>query len=195
MEIAKGIHSHSYQQLDLSDYNNLDWEIAIDILDKRLTERYIEPVEILRMAEKDKPPSEKKFGFTIMAINCLLIETVQSFYEGVIDSSRLSKALFKNFLLNRENFKVHFPNQADAKFFYENYRCGILHQAQTFKGARIWTVGQLINRTGQEVVINRDLFYQALVKEKDLYINLLRGRNDTVLLANFKKKMDFIAST
>lgn len=193
MEIAKGVKALTYKKLDLSNYKNSDWAIAIDILDKRLSERYIEPVEILQNTEKEKPAHEKKFGFTILAIDCLLIETLQSFYEGLTDSTGKSKLLFKHFLQQRDNFKQLFMDDLDVNYFYDNFRCGILHQAQTFKNAKIWAVGNLMVKEGDQVIINRDLFHKAVKKEKNIYIKTLSNRTDTILLDNFKKKMDFIA--
>lgn len=194
MEIAKGIDSESYLNLNLKDYTSPDWELAIKILDKRLTERYIEPVEILLNAENGKEANDKKFGFTILAVDCLLVETLQSFYEGITDSSRISARLFKNFLQQRASFKAYFSSDSDVKCFYENYRCGILHQAQTFKNAKIWTVGKLYYRLGDDFIINRNAFHEALKMEKDIYIDILGSKKDKILLDNFKKKMDFIAS-
>lgn len=193
MEIAKGVKALTYKKLDLSNYKNSDWAIAIDILDKRLSERYVEPVEILQNHEKEKSAHEKKFGFTILAIDCLLIETLQSFYEGITDSTGKSKLLFKHFLQQRDNFKQLFMDELDVNYFYNNFRCGILHQGQTFKNAKIWAIGNLMVKEGDQVTINRDLFHEAVKKEKDIYIKTLSNRTDTILLDNFKKKMDFIA--
>lgn len=193
MEIAKGVSSKTYKELNLKDYSSSDWDNAIDILNSRLTERYIEPVEVLLNAEKDKKPIEKKFGFTILAIDCLLIETLQSFYQGITDSRTLSRKLFRNFLQQRISFKAFFTNDADADCFFSNYRCGILHQAQTFNNSKVWTVGQLFIKQGNNVIINRDLFHEAVKNEKDIYIDLLHKKTEIKLLYNFKKKMDFIS--
>lgn len=194
MEIAKGIYAKDYKDLNLANYSNQDWDCAFDFLDRRLTERYLEPIEVLQNEEKDKSPIDKKFGFTILAIDCLLIETIQSFYQGVTDSTGHSKKLFKNFLRNRESFIPHFQNDSDAEDFYRNFRCGILHQAQTFKNTKVWVVGELISKNGNTVTVNRDLFHEAVKTEKDIYINSLYKRIDLKLLKNFKKKMDFITS-
>jgi len=194
MEIAKGITSDNYNTLDLSDYNNSDWTKAFDYLEKRLSERYIEPIQVLQTSEIDKSPIEKKFGFAILAIDCLLIETIQSFYEGVTNSNGQSQQLFKNFLTQRENFKTYFATEKEAGEFYINFRCGILHQAQTFGDTKIWTVGKLVMLQGKYLVVNREDFHQAVLNEMKLYLNLLNKKNDQTLLDNFKKKMDFIAA-
>lgn len=195
MEIAKGITAEDYNKLNLTKHINPDWQTAFKYLDSRLTERYIDPVEVLITSEKDISASQKRFGFTIMAIDCLLVETIQSFYEGVTNSHGQSQQLFKNFLTQRQNFKDFFKTQAEAGDFYINFRCGILHQAQTFGDTKIWTVGQLIMKQGKYVIVNRDLFHEAVKKEKKLYLDLLYKQDNTLLLDNFKSKMDFIASS
>src|SRR5688500_4751905 len=108
MGIAKGIQNTKYLDLDLSDYASPNWDIAVGYLDQRLKDRYIEPIEVLQAAEQMKSPGEKKFGFTILAIDCFLIETIQSFYEGETDSKNKSTRLFTSFLKERDNFKNHF---------------------------------------------------------------------------------------
>lgn len=195
MEIAKGITADDYNKLNLTSHKNPDWQTAFQYLDNRLTERYVDPVELLINSEKEISASQKRFGFTIMAIDCLLIETIQSFYEGVTNSHGQSQQLFKNFLTQREHFKEFFKTQVEAGDFYINFRCGILHQAQTFGDTKIWTVGQLIMRQGKYVIVNRDLFHEAVKKEKKLYLDLLCKQDNNHLLDNFKTKMDFIASS
>ena len=45
-----------------------------DFIRERLTERFIDPV--------DSTPREQKHGFTTMALSCLLVETLESFWHG-----------------------------------------------------------------------------------------------------------------
>jgi hypothetical protein len=193
MEIAKGIKSEDYLKLDLSDYKNDDWFLAFTYLEKRLYDRFIEPIQVLQAAEIDKSIQDKKFGFTILAIDCMLIETIQSFYEGVTNSHGQSQNLFKTFLTKRENFKSFFASPKEAGEFYINFRCGILHQAQTFGETKIWTVGELIRRHGKYIIVNRELFHIAVMAELKIYLELLNSKTNTLALDNFKIKMDFIA--
>lgn len=195
MEIAKGVTADDYNSLNLALYTNDDWDKAFTYLDLRLTERYIQPADVLRAAEKDKSPADKTFGFTILAIDCMLLETIQSFYEGITDSKRKSQPLFIDFLTQRDNFKSHFTTRVDAKRFYEDFRCGILHQAQTFNNTKVWAVGSLIMKLGKTLIVNREQFHEAMKAEKDQYIGLLRNKNNHILMDNFKTKMDFIASS
>lgn len=192
MIIAKGVQAQDYLDLDLSDLNSSNWDTAFDYMYRRLTERFIEPVDKLIDFEKDLPAGAKKYGFAVMAINCLLCETLQAFYEGVTDSTGHSKRLFTAFLTKRSNFNRYFTNPQDAVDFYKNFRCGILHQAQTSADTKIWAVGDLIKRTGKYVIVNRILFHEKLKGELDIYLSTLKQKKDPILMNNFKTKMDFI---
>ena len=193
MEIAKGIQADDYLNLDLSDKNSTNWDIAFEYMRLRLTERFIEPTDKLTELEKDLPANSKKYGFAVLAIDCLLSETIQAFYEGVTDSSGHSKRLFIAFLRNRYNFKNYFIDDEQAKDFYINFRCGILHQAQTSADTKIWAVGGLIMRTGKFVIVNRELYHEKIKDELTIYLAKLKRKDDSLLMDNFKLKMDFIA--
>jgi len=93
---------------------------------QRLRERYIEPVLCLEPEEKN--------GFSIMAVSCLLIETLETFRQGWPSSDGKSALAFCYFL-DREarfsDFRGHF------RAFYKHVRCGILHQGETTGGWKI----------------------------------------------------------
>lgn len=194
MEIAKGIEDEDYKilNLDINDPNNRDWKTAFDYLEKRFSERFIEPVELLINSEIDLKSKDKKFGFAILAIDFLLSETLQSFYEGAINSKGKSTDIFARFLTERDSFKQYFKTEIDAKKFYWDFRCGILHQAQTPSDTKVWTVGKLIEKRGQYTTVNRNEYHKLLLKEIKEYFNKLKLKTDINLLKNFKTKMDFI---
>jgi hypothetical protein len=86
------------------------------------------------VAERQKPAVKRRFGFAILAIDCLLIETLAAFVEGLETTDGKSKATFCTFLTTRPKFKATFTFDI-AKQFYEEFRCGILHQAvKTLRG-------------------------------------------------------------
>jgi|GEM_PF-2994560 hypothetical protein len=84
MEIAKGIDAKKYLELDSGDESA--WQNAISFLEKRLQERYIDPVGVLIRFEEHLLAKEKNLGFAVLAIDCMLLETLQSFYEGLTDT-------------------------------------------------------------------------------------------------------------
>ncbi len=93
---------------------------------ERLRERYIEPVLALR--------ADKKNGFSIMALSCLLIETYETFRQGWPSSDNKSGLAFRHFF-DREGLFQEFKPY--AKQFHKNVRCGILHQGETTGGWQI----------------------------------------------------------
>lgn len=193
MEIAKGISHTDWHKLELTNPISNDWERAIDIFSKRLTERYLEPADRLVEIEKDLQPTQKKYGFTVLAIDCMLIETLQSFYEGETDTNGKSKKMFVNFLTGRDSFKTYFTTTDLAERFYYNYRCGILHQSETQVGAKVWAVGELLMQHGTDLTVNRVAFHEGLKKEFEKYIETLKNPSNSNERANFEKKMNFIS--
>lgn len=193
MEIAKGIQADEYLNLDLSDYTSENWDKAFGFMEKRLNERFIEPADKLIELEDEVSPIDKKYGFAILALDCLLCETIQAFYKGVGDSTGQSKALFKEFLELRVEFKDFFKTEPERENFYKNFRCGILHQAQTSKDTKVWSVGSLIMKSGRFIIVNRQEFHKKIKKELEIYINELKRKQDHQLMNRFKTKMDFIA--
>jgi hypothetical protein len=92
---------------------------------ERLKERYIDPVTAL--------DPQGKNGFAIMALSCLLMETLESFYQGWAKSPDSARA-FCYFFDRHRRFDMF---RGYSQEFYKNVRCGILHQGETTSG---WTI-------------------------------------------------------
>jgi hypothetical protein len=110
----------------------------------RHRERYVNPVEC----------SPAKHGFALMALACLLIETIQSFREGLEDTKGQSRKMFRDFLKAESGF-AEFAAIADS--FYEDIRCGILHQGESRAGWTIKRQGPLIDKQHQRLNATRFL--------------------------------------
>src|SRR5574337_1186869 len=132
MEIAPGVQASRWLALQLDDHNSKDWCEAIGIFDKRIRARYLEPVDLLLRAEKHAK-YRWRFGFTVLAIDCLLVETLQAFRLGLRDTKRRSKEMCRQFLTERPRFRKHF-DEPRAEAFYDFVRCGIVHQAEVREG-------------------------------------------------------------
>jgi len=193
MEIAKGVTAKEYLNLDLSKNQSPDWDKAFEYFRLRMTERFVEPADKLIDFEKEIYPSQKKYGFAVLAIDYLLSETIQSFYEGVTDSTGQSRRLFTTFLKERDSFKKFFIDDKQANDFYFNFRCGILHQAQTSADTKVHAVGSLISREGKFVIVNREIYHQKIKEELEIYIAKLKKRDEPSLMTKFKIKMDYIS--
>ena len=116
-----------------SDWNELDqhspssWEHAANILEDRLNGRFLRFATNLLTDEFS--------GFAVLAIDCLLIETIEQFRKGITNGRGRSKALVTAFLSDG-HFQPDFTTGArDA--FYKDIRCGLLHQAEA---KRLWLV-------------------------------------------------------
>ena len=159
--------------------NNEKTDIA-ELIETRLIERYIAPFEM---------KSPNKSGFSMMAIACLLIETIDSFREGVDDTRGETRDSFRRFFL-KESIFSDFKERSDD--FYFNVRCGLLHQGETKKGWRINRKNDLPMLQGKS--INANLFISNLKKVIQNYALELKNSDmhGSKLWENALKKMEFI---
>lgn len=104
--------------------NEDDWNKAINIFKDRIEGRYLNVIDKMIIDN-----SLIVDGFSIMAINCLLIETLLQFKNGWDETRRGNANEYSKFL--NEEFPNIFPTRKIAKKFYSDIRCGILHSAQT----------------------------------------------------------------
>jgi hypothetical protein len=124
-----------------------------DALRRRFNERYIEPVT-----------GKNKHGFAMMAISCLMIESLESFHHGWENSNGRSEAAFCRFFDNHSqfnSFRGHFAQ------FYKNVRCGIVHQAETTGGWRVIRKGALFD--AGSLTINATSFLKLLREVLDAF--------------------------
>jgi len=142
MYIAPGIDSKEYLDLKLNDPASPDWTFAIEIFRQRILARYVEPADLLIEADLKRKPAQRRYGFSILALDCLLIETLQSFREGLTDSKGKSEKMFKRFLSRSKSFQKYFTEDEAVRFF-KDFRCGILHQAEVMGPWLLWSVGSI----------------------------------------------------
>ncbi len=193
MYIAAGIHRNEWLKLKLDDKKSPDWNHAVDIFKERINSRYLEPVDLLIKEDNKRSLLERRCGFSILAIDCLLIETLQSFREGLTDTKNKSKEMFKSFSTNREGFREHFSAD-QALRFYHDFRCGILHQAEVMGPSLLWSIGLLKGEKADGIpYINRTKIHEYLKDEVERYSEELKDPANSEMRRNFKAKMDFIA--
>lgn len=155
-------------------------EIA-DLIETRLIERYIAPFEM---------KSTLKSGFSMMAVACLLIETIDCFKQGVDDTRGETKQCFIRFF---ENEPLFLEFKGKSQDFYDNVRCALLHQGETKKGWRI-------NRKNDTKLlhdiknINAQLFISNLKLVIQNYATDLKQSDfdDSIIWENALKKMNYI---
>ncbi|HEC36343.1 MAG TPA: hypothetical protein ENI39_07400 [Anaerolineae bacterium] len=179
----------------IEDWKGLDfsteegWQRGVDIFEDRISGRFLGIVEAIQGYEFS--------GFAVMALDCLLIETLQQFYEGKAETPRGQSGKYFRRFLTRTSFSEFFDTKK-ADVFYSSIRCGILHQAEIKGTSRILIrsgtplVSWAQDRNG--LVINRRLFHQQLECEFRHYVARLRQNDppDEELRRRFKRKMDAI---
>jgi hypothetical protein len=141
-----------------------------DYFHARLGTRYLNPLKVLQ-----KNGTRQGEGFSIVAIQCSLIEFLESTLQGM--SYRYSRngnpplgmyeysnsgLMFESFLTNRTPFNGAVTQQ-HAHDFYVSVRCGVLHEARTKNG---WII-RAKSKTGQIIdsnlrIVYRDNFQTAL---------------------------------
>ena len=193
MQIAPSFTSQQWRSLDL-DASETDWQTAIDVVNTRLKSRYIDPIDELIKSENKLKASQRRFGFTILAIDLLLMETLQAFKEGLETTDRQSKQVFMRFLKNSPHFSRYFETAEQREKFYREFRCGILHQAEIQSSALVWSFGELYERADGMEVLNRNAVHEALRSDLNDYISQLQNPVSTELRQKMRKKMDFLVS-
>lgn len=172
------------------------WREAFsDYFETRLNLRYLHPIQVLQ----DNGTFQGE-GFSIVAIQCSLIEFLESTAQGTnYHYLRRGEALrayeyassqdvFVAFLRNRMPFSATF-NEASAQDFYVGVRCGLLHEARTKNGWRIWAegpVGIVADVPGR--IVYRNNFQVALLGYIKAYGERLEGDQD--LQQGFIRKFD-----
>jgi|SRR5271169_757632 len=222
-----------YARLINRDGTNSDdqeaWRCAIEVFERRIRERFLSCIEALEAADSrldtstpaEAPadcfslPQQKEAvvpGFAIMALCCLLAETLQSFRcrtemphrpearcsypdRPCIRVPQTTTAdAFKAFL-RRPAFGGAFADEQIAASFIYGVRSGILHEAET----RNWVIwrrepeDQIVAKEGEGYALNRSTFYNALKKEFAEYLEELRNSESMELRSRFRKKMNDIA--
>jgi len=164
-----------------------DWIEAIEIFKDRIEGRFLKYV---RQIQEDEFA-----GFMILGIDCLLIETLMQFMEGMPETpDKLQRDYFVNFL-TKPPFSFVEP---DAKKFYWDFRNGILHQAE-IKGSSKVRRGDrpLVERAedGNGIIINRDKFHAAIQTAFHEYITALTNPVNAEMREKFRRKMNFICGS
>lgn len=150
----------------------------------RFHSRYLKPFEF------DNNDYKKKYknGFSIMANCCLLIEVLESFRNGWETTDGKGKSPFESFFLREEKFE---KLREDAKDFYKDVRCGILHQAETKNGWKITRKleAPLFNKNTKKE-LNATKFMKNIKEAIGNYSTALEKEEwDSELWDNLRRKM------
>lgn len=196
MRISPKYTTEDWKSLHLSiESEGSKWDKALDIFRDRFWGRFFKPVSLIRGCEFA--------GFAVMALDCLLIETLQQFrhgckespkgyyQEGTLKGRSRAKEFYASFFVD---FCFDCFDKHKAETFYDEIRCGILHQAETKGNSLIRKVGELVAVTddGKSLNINREAFHKKLLDVFEDYAKKLGDPSNVELRKNFIKKMNSI---
>ncbi len=163
----KLIHLSELQEM-INNKDQKDKENLLSIIDHKLSRRYL---KVIDTADKSDISS-----FMVMAICCFIIETLECFYEGLLDTKKTKEGVrvFKEFF---EREKDNFPDLAcKSTDFYYSVRCGLLHQGETMNGWFLLKEGKLFESSNGLKNINGELFLHGTKKAIENYITLLKEK-------------------
>lgn len=198
--IAPEYRSSDWHALDLDNAHSDDWETAVSILETRIRARFLQPIDAI--IDHVDPQVAEFSGFAIIALDCLLVETLGQFYLGLEQTGwRQAQAVFEEVLLGSKRFVNDFKSGDVVGVFRDHFRDGILHQAET-KGQSLVRFGEpcmieYVDAADVEagLVVDRNRFHESLCLEFADYVEKLRDPTNTELRRRFRTKMDAIAKT
>src|SRR5262249_3664137 len=114
MRLSPRFMLHDWQKLAFADED--DWLTAIEIVQDRIEGRFIQWI--------DRLVNDEFAGFAVVALDCLLLETLYGFQNGTstVDGAKMYKTI-----LTAPPFAF---SKGVAKAFYWNVRHGIIHDTE-----------------------------------------------------------------
>lgn len=194
-EIASNFTVADYEAvratLDPSKPQTPAWSAIVAVFRRRLEERFLSSMSQL-LSTGPFSPTPSVPGFAILALDCLLIDTIQSFREGRIATGEISPARSFKAFLQSPRFKDF--NSDDRNEFFHYVRNGLLHNGET-RGD--WKVRadqprMLTKAASGTRTINRTLFHHAIVAEFEDYCDALTNGPPDVR-ERFLRRMDAIS--
>lgn len=150
-----------------------EWERAVEVFRARIEKRFLDSVGRLETVPYA--------GFAILALDCLLIETIQAFKNGKhAETPKESRRAYETFLTSSTRFQKYFSSPR-VQDFYTNVRNGLLHDGETWKGWLVRASPQydLVDpQPDGSIIVNRERFHDVLVKDFKAYLrDLLNPAN------------------
>lgn len=214
MEIAPGVSDDYWKKLrqdldpstpdctaTLDNISIKAWDKAIDVLKTRIETRFIKPIDFLlemHAQQKENAKHDEKLemerirpGFATLALDFIILETIQGFRKGKRSHDHESKDLIKAALVRNKEFSVN--SYVDAEDIYKEYRCQVTHKGQTDGRVTISDKGNNIFEYNDGAkTLNRTKFHAAVCDSFYRYCRELTYPNKRYLRENFIKKMDSI---
>lgn len=208
IKIAKDFTVGDWKKLrdSLFQNNNKDnWTKANQVFEDRIYTRFFNPIEKIKSIKKNEGQ-----GFSIALISVVLLEFLAAFEfgkiyrikkEGLAPNEYFSGiGLLKSFLRSANLFKEHFDSNNKIQKFYENIRCGLVHEARTLGNDVIISneshkntkQNSIYFKENEEWRLNRDLMVETIKSFVENYKERLLN-NELDLRNKFILKMDDVA--
>lgn len=235
-EIAPNFTEKNWKDLELDDMNHPHWQTAIDKFWQRLNTRYLRPIKILlethalekNISDEEDDPQKLldnrriRPGFIILMIDCILIETIQAFSDGVDEKTikdesfkkmkkedrQYSGAAFFGKFVKKCEIKIECNGISqeltapDIDLIHNHYRNDLAHAAKTGSNFTIKDKGPIFRKIPTKAgskyftyEINRSLFHEQVVTEIIKYCELLRDSTQKELREKFIMKFNEICET
>lgn len=230
-QICRGFTDEQWRELRrrLIDHGKIQndeaaWKCAVDVFARRIRERFLSCIEALINCDSKQnlevapgaPPDCSTLpkddgkqvivpGFAILALCCLLAETLQGFRQKPVQPPASAARCtfpegqcirpsttnqFRDFL-RRPAFRRAFDDDKIAAQFVKGIRNGIFHEAET-RGWVVWREepnGSILAQDGDGYALNRTEFYRALKEEFETYLAELQDPANSSLRCCFVKNM------
>lgn len=181
-----------YLNLELSlDSSSQVWKEAVSILKDRIIGRFLDPIKMLLDSGSNRN------DFSAMALMCLLIDTFMQFRFGLPRSeSNESGNNYVRFMKEHLHFDFR-----DARRFYTDIRCGVLHSAETTNGSVLDPIHDeeikairsfRLDKNKTFLIVNVLSMYKTLENYFYSYCDDLMVCDNTECRRNFIIKMDSI---
>jgi hypothetical protein len=183
--ISPKYRASDWTALQLRDDNKIDWLKAIEIAENRVKIRFVRWIERIENSQFS--------GFVVIALDCLLIETLVGFITGRPSTGPEGiDALLTGKLMEGG---LQFADD-EAALFRKHVRNGIIHDGETRRG---WFIrrgesdGPVLAKKGKSFHLNRNAFHKALTRQLAAWLTKLRAGDET-LRNNMKLRMEQIIS-
>lgn len=179
----------------VEDLKDASFEKKLEIFETRINDWFINPAKELS--------KNKDFGFPLVVISCVLVDTLSQFYYG---SPKSKGEDFKRFLREKiSDFNLKLPKpilhsindrmvklEDFADVFYHGFRCGILHEAKILYGEIEVSDKPMLRWVNQgkfgKLIIDP---IRLLNKMENLFKTyLVNLKKDKMLKNNFEKKFN-----
>ena len=188
MKIAGNLTISNWNELskNLNCENDDNWGLAFYFFEERIKTRYINPIKSILAIDDNLGE-----GFAVVNLQCSLIETIESFINGWKfsinpygwykingDKDQLIKKnqnIFESFFDKRKPF-IDYKNKINGEKFYQNVRCGLLHETQTKNNWKIRCDTAESGLAYQEI-LNGDFVEKIIYRENfQIYLEKLIAR-------------------